>query len=134
MHAKFQRAGGWTGDVIASAIEVHREIGPGLMEAVYQTCLGRELGLRSIPFRRELQIPVRYKDIEVMESYRCDFLVDDSLVVESKAVEAVLPVHKAQVLTYMRLLDAPLGLIINFHEPVLKNGIVRLILKGADLP
>lgn len=104
------------------------------MEAVYQACLGRELGLRSIPFRRELQIPVRYKDIEVMESYRCDFLVDDSLVVEAKAVESVLPVHKAQVLTYMRLLDAPLGLIINFHEPVLKNGIVRLILKGADLP
>lgn len=120
--------------MIASAIEVHREIGPGLMEAVYQACLERELGLRSIPVRRELQISVRYKGVEVLEPYRCDFLVDDSLVVEAKAVEAILPIHKAQVLTYMRLLDAPLGLIVNFHEPVLKSGIVRLILKGADLP
>lgn len=132
MHAKFHRAGRWTGETIAAAIEVHREVGPGLMEAVYQACLARELGVRSVPFKREVAIPVAYKGVEVMDPYRCDFLVDDSLVLETKAVEQILPVHKAQVLTYMRLLDAPLGLVLNFHEPVLRDGIVRLILKGAD--
>lgn len=132
MHVKFQQARGWTAKVIAAAIEVHRETGPGLREHVYQACVARELELNGIPFQNEMTIPICYKGVEVMEPYRCDFLVDGCLIVESKAVESILPVHKAQVLTYMKMLDAPLGLLINFHEAVLKNGIFRLILKGAD--
>lgn len=134
MHPRYPEAQAWSAKVIGAAIEVHREMGAGLLESIYEGCMGHEFGLQSIPYEQQRQVPVEYKGWKASEPLRFDFLVDGCLIVEAKAVETVLPVHKAQVLTYMKLLNAPLGLLINFHEPVLKNGIVRLILKGADLP
>jgi GxxExxY protein len=132
MHPRYPEAQKWSAKVIGAAIEVHREMGPGLFESIYEGCLRREFELQSIPNEEQRQVPVEYKGWKVTEPLRFDFLVDGCLVVEAKAVESVLPVHKAQLLTYMKLLDAPLGLLINFHEAALKNGIVRMILKGAD--
>ena len=132
LHPLFERASDWTVRIIGAAIEVHREIGPGLLESVYERCLARELEIAGIPFAEQLSIPLRYKGLETQEPFRCDFLVDSCLIIEAKAVQEILPIHRAQVLTYMRLLDVPLGLILNFHAPVLKEGIERLILKGAD--
>jgi GxxExxY protein len=132
MHPRYEQAQAWSAKVIGAAIEVHREMGPGLFESIYEGCLRREFELQSIPNEEQRQVPVEYKGWKVTEPLRFDFLVDGCLVVEAKAVEAILPVHKAQLLTYMKLLDAPLGLLINFHEAVLKDGIVRMILKGAD--
>ena len=107
-------------------------MGPGLFESIYEGCLRREFELQAIPHEEQRQVPVEYKGWKVTEPLRFDFLVDGCLVVEAKAVESILPVHKAQLLTYMKLLDAPLGLLINFHVAALKDGIVRMILKGAD--
>ncbi len=134
MHANFERADHWSSPVIGAAIEVHRDKGPGLLESIYQKCLGHELGLRHIPAAREVLVPVTYKDLVFNEALRLDFYVDACLIVETKAVEKILPIHVAQLLSYMRLLDAPVGLLINFHEVVLKDGIRRLTLKGADQP
>lgn len=132
MHPNYPEAHAWSAKAIGAAIEVHREMGPGLLESIYEGCLAREFDLQSIPYTRQIQVPIRYKGWETTEPLRFDFLVGGCLVVEVKAAEAVLPVHKAQVLTYMRLLNAPLGLIANFHEAVLRDGIVRLIQRGAD--
>lgn len=117
--------------MIGAAIEVHREKGPGLLESIYQRCLAHELSLRHVPVVRELLIPVTYKDLVFEESLRLDLYVDRCLIVETKAVEKILPIHVAQLLSYMKLLNAPLGLLINFHEVVLKDGIRRLTLRGA---
>jgi GxxExxY protein len=97
------------------AIEVHKHLGPGLLESVYHSCLKKELTIRGFNFQTELIIPVNYKGLEVEAGLRCDLFVENSLVVELKAVEKVLPIHEAQLLTYMKLLKVPIGLIINFN-------------------
>jgi GxxExxY protein len=111
--------------IIGAAIEVHRELGPGLLESAYSECLAHELTLAGRRFRREVQVPVQYKGLALECGYKVDFLVQDEVVVELKAVESLLGVHEAQVLTYMRLLGLPTGLLINFHVPALKQGIRR---------
>ena len=101
--------------VNGSAIEVHKYLGPGLLESVYHTCLKKELTIRGFEFQTELIIPVSYKGLELETGLRCDLLVEKSLVVELKAIEKVLPIHEAQILTYMKLLEIPIGLILNFN-------------------
>lgn len=101
--------------VNGSAIEVHKYLGPGLLESVYHTCLKKELTIRDFEFQTELIIPVNYKGLELETGLRCDLLVEKSLVVELKAIEKVLPIHEAQILTYMKLLEVPIGLILNFN-------------------
>jgi GxxExxY protein len=114
--------------IIGSAIEVHRLLGPGLLESAYQESLARELTLRQIPFEREKPLPLEYKGAKLDCGYRLDFLIANSVVVEVKAAEGLLPIHQAQLLTYMKLGGWKVGLIINFHESLLKNGIKRLVL------
>jgi GxxExxY protein len=105
------------------AIEVHKYLGPGLLESVYHTCLKKELTIRGFEFQTELTIPVNYKGLELETGLRCDLLVEKSLVVELKAVEKVLPIHEAQILTYMKLLQVPIGLLLNFNVThVFKEG------------
>lgn len=101
--------------VNGAAIEVHKELGPGLLESVYHKCLIYELENRGIRFLSELTIPIQYKDIELDADLRCDLLIEDDLVVELKAIDKVLPIHEAQLLTYMKLLEVPVGLMINFN-------------------
>ena len=98
-----------------AVIEVHKEIGPGLLESVYHKCLIHELQERDIQFRSELNIPIYYKDLQLDADLRCDLLVEDAVVVELKSIDKVLPVHEAQLLTYMKLLQVPIGLMINFN-------------------
>ena len=105
---------------------------PGLIESIYERCLLRELELRSIPATTQKLVRVEYKGLVFDEPLRFDLLVDDCLLVELKAVEILHPSGKAQLFSYMKLLDIPIGLLINFHEPVLKNGISRMILPGAN--
>ncbi|MEN6625981.1 MAG: GxxExxY protein [Candidatus Sumerlaeia bacterium] len=114
--------------IIGAAIEVHRALGPGLLESVYEECLCHELKLRGIPFERQIPLPVRYKGATMDCGYRLDVLVDGKIVVELKTVDQVLPIHKAQILTYMRLTSCSVGLILNFNVPVLKDGITRMAL------
>lgn len=117
-----------TGDVIGAAIEVHRALGPGLLESAYEECLCRELTLRQMPFARQVPLPVEYKGVKVNCSYRLDLLVASSIVVEIKAVSALDPIHSAQLLTYMKLGPWRFGLLINFNVPLLRAGIRRMIL------
>ena len=114
--------------VIGSAIEVHRSLGPGLLESVYEECLAHELALRNIPFRRQLPVPVIYKGVTLDCGFRLDLFVSDRVVVELKAVDRVLPVHVAQALTYLRLTHCKLGLILNFNAAPLTAGIKRVVL------
>ena len=116
-----------TGAIIGGAIEVHRAIGPGLLESAYQECMGHELFLRGVPFLRQHPLPVHYKGVRVDCAYRLDFLVDD-VGLEIKSVSGIDPIHVAQVLTYMKLGEWKLGLLINFNVKVLTSGIRRLIL------
>ena len=116
-----------TGAIIGGAIEVHRAIGPGLLESAYQECMGHELFLRGVPFLRQHPLPVHYKGVRVDCAYRLDFLVDD-VVLEIKSVSGIDSIHIAQVLTYMKLGEWKLGLLINFNVKVLTSGIRRLIL------
>lgn len=117
-----------TSDVIGAAIEVHRQLGPGLLESSYRECLCRELLLRGIPFEREKPLPLEYKGIHLGCGYRIDLLVANSVVVEVKAIEALAPTHEAQLLTYLRIGGWRLGLLMNFNVAVLKAGIRRRIL------
>ena len=117
-----------TGQIIGAAIEVHREIGPGLLESAYQMCLAREFSLRDLRYERERPLPLEYKGVQVDCGYRLDFLVDGKVVVELKAVDAIHKVHEAQLLTYLKLTHCKVGLLINFNVPVLKNGIKRMAL------
>ena len=117
-----------TGRVIGAAIEVHRALGPGLLESAYQECLCRELTLRHVPFARQVPLPLEYKGVVLDCSYRLDLLVQSGLVVEIKSVSAIEPVHEAQILTYMRLGGWQLGLLLNFNVARLKDGIRRMIL------
>jgi len=118
-----------TESIIGAAIEVHRHLGPGLLESAYEECLCEELSLRKIPFTRQVALPVVYKNKKLDIGYRIDLLVDDEVVVELKTVETILPIHEAQTLTYMRLSGKQVGLILNFNVTVLKNGIKRLVHK-----
>ncbi len=133
MHDLFSRASGLTHDVIGSAIEVHKDKGPGLLESIYEWCLTMELGLRSFLVTSQEDVVVKYKQFSREYALKYDLLVEDCLIIEIKAVTSVLPIHKAQLLSYMKLLDIPLGLIINFNEPKLTDGVSRLILPGANL-
>lgn len=117
-----------TREVIGAAIEVHRELGPGLLESAYEECLAHELDSRGLAFQRQKPFPVVYKQTKLECGYRVDFLVEGRVLVEVKAVDIVHPVFKAQLLTYMKLSGARVGLLINFHVSVLKDGIVRMIL------
>jgi len=113
--------------VIGSAIEVHRSLGPGMLESVYQRCLGRELNLRGLGYREEVPLPVHYKGLDFEAPLRLDFLVGDKVIVELKSVERVLPVHEAQLLSYLRLARLRLGLLLNFNVPVMKSGVQRIV-------
>jgi GxxExxY protein len=114
--------------VIGAAIEVHRTLGPGLLESAYEACLAREMTLRSVPFRRQVALPIDYKGERVDSAYRLDFLIDDAVILEIKAVEETHPIHTAQLLTYLRLSRKPVGLMVNFNTKVLRDGIQRLSL------
>ncbi len=114
--------------IIGGAIEVHRALGPGLLESAYQECLARELTLRHLPFEREKPLLLEYKGARLECGYRLDFLVANAVVVEIKACDSLLPIHQAQLLTYMKLGGWKVGLLINFQVPVLKKGIKRLVL------
>ena len=118
-----------TESIIGAAIEVHRHLGPGLLESAYEECLYEERFLRKIPFARRVALPVIHKTKKLDIGYRNDLLVNDEVVVELKTVEAILPIHEAQTLTYLRLSDKQIGLILNFYVTVLKNGIKRLVHK-----
>jgi GxxExxY protein len=132
MNTLIQRADAWSERIIGAAIEVHRIKGPGMIEEIYSKCLGRECELRNIPCVKELKVFLEYKGFVFEQPLRLDILIDDVLIVELKAIEKVLPIHKAQLLSYMKLLNKPLGLIINFHELILKDGICRMILKDGS--
>jgi GxxExxY protein len=132
MHPLYAKADKLSCDIIGAAIEVHRQKGPGLIESIYERCMLRELELRSIPATTQKVVRVDYKGLVFDEPLRFDLLADDCLLVELKAVEILHPSSKAQLFSYMKLLDIPIGLLINFHEAVLKNGISRMILPGAN--
>lgn len=132
MHPSYQRAAGLTGTVIAAAIEVHRELGPGLIDSIYDWALIKELELRRLHCDSQQVVAVNYKGFTREEPLRFDVLVERCMLVEAKAVENILPIHKAKLLSYMKLLDVPLGLLINFHEMKVTDGISRLILPGAN--
>ena len=117
-----------TDQIIGAAIEVHRVVGPGLLESAYEDCLCHELKLRAIAFERQRPLPVEYKEIRLDCGYRLDLLVENTVVVEIKAVSTIEPIHEAQLLTYLRLGGWQVGLLINFNVPVLKNGIRRRVL------
>lgn len=116
-----------TYDILGAAIEVHRRLGPGLLESAYQKCLCEELRLRGIPCIDQVPLPLRYGNLSLECGYRLDIIVEGSIIVEVKAVSRVLPVHKAQVLTYLKLTGLRLGLLINFNVEVLRSGIYRII-------
>ncbi len=113
--------------IIGAAIEVHRELGPGLLESSYERCLVHELGLRGIDAERQRPQPISYKGLELEEGYRIDILVKGNVVLELKAVESINNLHIAQLLTYLKLSNCRLGYLINFNVPVLKNGIKRIV-------
>ncbi len=114
--------------IIGAAIEVHKHLGPGLLESAYEECLCRELSLRSIRFERQVQLPIEYKGVKLDCGYRLDLVVENLVIVEIKAVEKIEPVHEAQLLTYLRLRGLWLGLLINFNVPHLKEGVRRFVL------
>ena len=114
--------------IISAGIEVHKYLGPGLLESAYEQCLCHELYLRGIKFQRQRSLPLEYKGIKLDCSYRLDILVEGQIVIELKTIEKILPVHQAQLLTYLKLLPAKVGLILNFREARLKDGICRLVL------
>ncbi len=132
MHPQYERANGMTHDVIGAGIEVHRTLGPGLLESIYEKCLMHELQLRGHNVIRQQQVQIRYKDIAFQEDLRLDLLIDDCLLVEVKCVQEVHPIHKAQLLSYMKLLNVPVGLVMNFYVERLTEGVHRMYLPGAN--
>jgi GxxExxY protein len=132
MHPLYEKADRVSRQVIGAAIEVHRQKGPGLIESIYERCMLRELELRSIPSLTQKLVRIEYKGLVFNELLRFDILVDHCLLLELKAVEVLHPYSKAQLFSYMKLLDIPVGLLMNFHESVLKSGIIRMILPGAN--
>jgi GxxExxY protein len=132
MHPLFEKADQLSHIAIGAAIEVHRLKGPGLIESIYEKCLSRELNLRGITCETQRVVRIEYKGLAFDEPLRFDLLVEGCLLIELKCIERILPVHKAQLLSYMKLLDVPVGLVINFHEIKLVDGIARMILPGAN--
>ena len=114
--------------LVDAAFSVHRELGPGLLESVYETCLCHELSLRGVKFQSQVPLPVKYRGIQLEGGLRLDLVVENRLVVELKAVEKLLPVHEAQVLTYLKLSNHRLGFLLNFNVPRIKDGIKRIVL------
>jgi GxxExxY protein len=133
MHPLFKQADELSSVVIGAAIEVHKHFGPGLMESIYERSLLHELQLRSVSAVRQQRVLIRYKDFVFEETLKFDVLVEGCLLVEAKCVQEVSPKHKAQLLSYMKLLDIPVGLLFNFHELKLTDGLHRLILRGANI-
>lgn len=123
-----------TREIIGAAIEVHRHLGPGLLESAYRNCLMRELLLRGVPFKHECPLPLEYKGIRLDSGYRMDLLVADAVVVEAKSVEALAPIHDAQLLTYLKLGGWKVGLLINFNVEFLRDGIRRKVLRLEEEP
>jgi len=119
-----------SGLVLDSSIAVHKELGPGLLESVYETCLCYELGLRNIKFEKQKYLPVVYKGVELNTDYRIDILIENQIVIELKAVEILMPIHKAQLITYLKLAEKKLGLLINFNVSKLTDGFHRVINKN----
>jgi GxxExxY protein len=117
-----------TAEIIGAAIEVHRVLGPGLLESVYEECLCHELSLRQITLKRQVPLLMQYKGVALDCGYRVDMIVADTVVLELKCIETLLPIHEAQLLTYLKLSRKPVGLLINFNVPVLKDGIRRRVL------
>ena len=132
MHPLFEKASGLTENIIGAAIEVHRDKGPGLIESIYEWCLTKEFELRGLSCLSQKIVVIAYKAFTREEPLRFDLLVEDCVLVEAKAVEKILPIHKAQLLSYIKVLDIPIGLLINFHEMKLTDGVHRLILPGAN--
>ena len=118
--------------VVGAAIEVHRHLGPGLLESAYEECLCRELTLQDLPFERQVPLPLEYKGAKLDCGYRLDIVVNDMVIIELKTIDTIGPIHVAQLLTYLKLTRRWLGLIINFNVPVLKNGIKRVVNGSAD--
>ena len=114
--------------VIGAAIEVHKLLGPGLLESVYEACLGREFDLLGIAYERQVALPLNYKGVRLDEGYRMDLVVEQRIVLEIKSVQELLPIHEAQLLTYLRLSSLKVGLLINFNVPVLRDGLKRRVL------
>jgi GxxExxY protein len=135
---KTGRFGDCSETVIGACIEVHRHLGPGLLESAYEECVAYELTTLGLRFERQLRVPLAYKGTRLECGYRLDFLVEGSLIVEIKCVDGLLPIHTAQLLTYLRLTGLPAGLLVNFREAVLKTGLRRLtnrqILPSSRLP
>ncbi len=121
-----------TEQIIGAAMEVHKGLGPGLLESAYEECLCQELNLRKLTFQRQVPVPVLYKGVNLNCGYQLDLLVENAVILELKCVERVLPIHEAQLLTYLRLLEKAVGFIINFNVPVLRQGIVRKVLDSAS--
>jgi GxxExxY protein len=117
-----------TEKIIGAAIEVHRALGPGLLESAYEECLCHELNLRGLRFLRQVSVPVKYKGINLDCGYQLDIIVEDIVILELKSIDRIASIHEAQLLTYMKLLTKPVGFIINFNVPVLRSGIVRKVL------
>jgi GxxExxY protein len=132
MHPDFAKAAGLTCHIIGAAIEVHRDKGPGLIESIYEWCLEKELELCRLSSVSQKVVTVTYKGFAREEPLRFDVLVEDCVLVEAKAVAEVLPIHEAQLMSYLKLLNVPVGLLINFNELKLTNGVHRLILPGAN--
>lgn len=133
MHLMFPKADSLTSSLIAAAIEVPRDKGPGLVESIYEWCLRCELSLRELSAINQKRVTVSYKGFTREDPLRFDLLVEGAVLVEVKSVERILPIHKAQLLSYMKLLDVPVGLLLNFSATKLTDGVSRLILPGANL-
>ncbi len=124
------KASAITQSVIGGAIEVHRDKGPGLIESIYERCMMHEMRLRGFIAVQQKEVEIRYKDLVFTDTLRCDMIVNDCLLLELKSVQEILPIHKAQTLSYMKLLGLPLGLLINFNVGKLTDGVHRLVLPG----
>lgn len=114
-------------EILDSSIQVHKEMGPGLLESIYELCLINELQTRNLDIQSQISIPLFYKGVELSKDFRIDILVENEIIIEVKAVEVILPVHKAQIISYLKLADKKLGFLINFNVELLKNGFSRFV-------
>jgi GxxExxY protein len=132
MHPLYHKADRLSNEIIGAAIEVHRDKGPGLIESIYEWCLTKEFELRGLAYVNQESVEITYKGFVKLEDLRLDILVEGCILIEAKCVAKVLPIHKAQLLSYMKLLNIPIGLLINFNEMKVIEGVHRLVLPGAN--
>lgn len=132
MHPQYDKAASLTEDIIGAAIEVHRDKGPGLIESIYEWCLTRELELRNLRYLSQKSVEISYKGFIKQQDLRFDLLIEGCILLEAKSVAKIPPIHKAQLLSYMKIMNIPIGLLINFNEMRVIDGIHRLILPGAN--